>query len=426
LNKRITAVLSSMAVAAILAGCSTVSESSDLEPVNLSDETVVSALCGENAGDIADFVASAMEAPERSGKRNALTDWELDPTDTESHATIIATLDERANVACDSTAQSEETLESSLTLDESLWGDLSWEYPAEYVELVREYGYDTQEFSGEEFPVPVAGTLLNGKQDTDSVRPPLAEKSAKQVIAIVLSEFDVGAQAGSGLANMPAIVNGKTLLELNPWLEEFADPAKINDWATEAIGGSEVEQLIAAKKLVLVAMLFERVGPNGIAIKQTSFNFHLVWNEDGGTLAIDPSNPKAIPEFELNPHQYEGEFVMFEVTLKGIEGCWLQFGINTGDGRFAGFACPTPVTPPVTPPETTPECVVNCGGGNAPKTGTVPRETSNGGTETPAPAPTGTPDAPEEVDTDPVDEIDTGTDLDSQDPDDTNTGAVTD
>ena len=420
--KRIYAVLSSVAVAAILAGCSTVSGSSDLEPVDLSDEIVVSTLCGENAGDIADFVASAAEAPERSGKRNALTDWELDPTDEESLASLVATLEERANIACDSTAEDEETLESSLTLDESLWGDLSWEYPAEYAELVREYGYDTQELSGEEFPVPVTGTLLSGKQDTDSVRPPLAEKSAKQVIAIILSEFDVGAQAGSGLANMPAIVNGKTLLELNPWLEEFADPATINDWATDAIGGSQAEQLIAAKKLVLVAMLFERVGANGIAVKQTTFNFHLVWKEDGGTLAINPSNPKAIPEFELNPSQYEGEFVMFEVTLKGIEGCWLRFGINTGDGRFAGFACPTPVTPP----ESTPGCVVNCGGENARKTEPVPSETSNGGTEKPAPAPTEPAAPPEVVDTEPIEEIDRDTDEPSQDQDGTNSGIVPD
>jgi len=412
-----------MAVAAILTGCSAVSGSNDLEPVDLSDPAVVSTLCGDNAAEIAELVASAADSPADSGKRNALKEWGIDkPTNDRALDALVVTLTERAEVICAEDA-SEEEVEAGIAEVDAMCGAMDWEYPAEYAELAREYGYDTQEYSGEEFPVFVAGTSLRGALNTDSVRPPLAEKSADQVTAIILSEPDVGAQAASGLANHPGTVNGKTLLELSPCLlTEFKDPASLNDWADAAINGTEAEQHTAAQKLLLVALLFERVGSTGVAIESTAFNFHVVWADEGGTLAIDPADPWGIPEFELNPSQYEGEFVMYEVTLKGQTGCWLRFGINTMDGRFAGFACPTPEVPVTPETPTTPEnpgCEPNCG--NDRKTNVVPGEPEI----TPAPGPTETAAPPEDVDTTPVDVIDTNTDKPKEDDGPPN-GAITD
>jgi hypothetical protein len=428
--KRIAPLLAaSFAVTLLVSGCGMSNSNSDsLEPFDLTDSALVNALCGDEAGDVYTFVTSMREANPNAVKRTQLTDWDIeDPTDDEYLDTLLVTLEERASVECESEEETVEDLEDRLTLDESLWGDLSWEYPQEYADLAREYGYDTQELSGEEFPVFVIGSTLPGKHDTDSVRPALAEKSADQVYAITISEPDVGFQICSGLAHS-RIEGGKALIELNPWLEECADPAFINDWAEAAKSGTKAEQLIAAKKLVVVAMLMERIGSTDTSTDSTAFNFHLVWQENGGTLSVNPKNLDAIPEFELNPAQYTGEFVMFEVTLKGQQGCWLRIGINTGDGRFAGFNCGTDEPPGepgcAEPCGTTPPCVTCVDD----RKGTeVPAETDPDGTvESPAPAPTTPAAPPDPVDTDPVDEIDTNTDLEPEGESDGNTVEVGD
>ena len=108
--KRIPAVLSSMAVAAILAGCSvSVSEPSSegLEPVDLSKPSVVAALCGDDAQAIVDFVADAIEAPYPSGKRNALKrGWGVDdPSDDEYLNNVLDRLEERAATECEGSSE---------------------------------------------------------------------------------------------------------------------------------------------------------------------------------------------------------------------------------------------------------------------------------------------------------------------------------
>jgi len=241
--------------------------------------------------------------------------------------------------------------ESRATLDESLWGHMTWKYPARYAALVTKY-YGADAMVTEDKvtrPAFVVGSNLPGRVWTDSVRPPITTKSIDEVYAHILNEPDYGAQVGSGLAHM-SISGGKSLLELNPWLKEFNDPAGINDWAQAVMDGSPAEQLIAAKKLSLVVMLLEQLHNESVGQNNTFFNYHLVVGEVGGAMSINPNNPESVKEFELSPIQYAGEFVTVELTFKGQTGCWLKVGFNTGDGRFAGFTCETPkVTPPATP-----------------------------------------------------------------------------
>lgn len=252
--------------------------------------------------------------------------------------------------------------ESSATLDETLWGHLTWEYPTRYTTLITKYYGEKAMVTEKDVTHPdfVVGSNLPGKTWTDSVRPPLSTKSIEEVYAHILMEPDYGWQVCSGLAHS-SITDGKSLLELNPWLKECNDPAGINDWAQAAVDGSPADQLVAAKKLVLVVMLLEQLHNESVGENATSLNYHLVVGEEGGAMTVNPNNPDAIKEFELNPVQYKGEFVTVELTFKGQTGCWLKVGFNTGDGRFAGFTCETPKTTPPPTTTTTPGCTSNCG-----------------------------------------------------------------
>lgn len=255
--------------------------------------------------------------------------------------------------------------ESSATLDESLWGHLTWKYPTRFVDLITKYNGAAGMTTTDKVTRPtfVVGSNLPGRIWTESVRPPITTKSMEEVDAHILTEPDYGWQVCSGLAHS-SITGGKSLLELNSFLKECDDPAGINDWSQAAMDGSPAEQLIAAKKLVLVVLLLEQLNHESVGQHSTSFNYRLVVGQDGSTaMTADPKNPNGpedtVKEFELSPVQYVGEFVTVQLTYKGQTGCWLQVGFNTGDGRFAGFACvPPTVTPPTTPPPTKPGCVV--------------------------------------------------------------------
>ena len=251
--------------------------------------------------------------------------------------------------------------ESSATLDESLWGHLTWKYPTRFVDLITKYNGAAGMTTTDKVTRPtfVVGSNLPGRIWTESVRPPITTKSMEEVDAHILTEPDYGWQVCSGLAHS-SITGGKSLLELNSFLKECDDPAGINDWSQAAMDGSPAEQLIAAKKLVLVVLLLEQLNHESVGQHSTSFNYRLVVGQDGSTaMTADPKNPNGpedtVKEFELSPVQYVGEFVTVQLTYKGQTGCWLQVGFNTGDGRFAGFTC---VPPTVTPPPTKQGCVV--------------------------------------------------------------------
>jgi hypothetical protein len=93
-------VASSIVAALLVSGCGATGSSEGIQPVNLTDSAKVAELCGEKAVDVANIVASAANAKEGSGKRNKLSDWGLDPTNTEQINATKAALDKQTKVAC--------------------------------------------------------------------------------------------------------------------------------------------------------------------------------------------------------------------------------------------------------------------------------------------------------------------------------------
>lgn len=266
-------------------------------------------------------------------------------------------------------------------------------YPQRYLDLLTEHEYKLETVEGQTLPVFVAkSTMYDKKLWTDAVCLPVGDREA--VLAMVLGSPDCAAQVASGLFRLPVIgLNGKTqqLGEISPWLSEFKDPAQLNDWAQAAMASEGAERVEYARKLVLIAIQLERFSDGGVEKRETAYNFHAVVNGPGGTLSVDEANPwDTIPEFELNPKQYRSDFVIFRVTYKGFDGCWSEFGINVGDGRFAGFTCEKPKpteTPKPTPSTEKPKPEPTKPGPGPSKT---PKPTPSK-TPTPEPTPTPTP-----------------------------------
>lgn len=233
-------------------------------------------------------------------------------------------------------------------------------YPERYLDILRDYGYAIEEIDEQSIPVfESCSTEYELKAWTDAVCAPLDPKDRTSVLARILGSPDYAAHVASGLGKLEVTTLDGTaipLVEINPWLSEFSDPATINDWGQSAMDAEGTARIEYAHKMVLVAILVERFTDKGVqGDRETAYNFHVVTSGTGGSLAVDESNAwGAIPEFELSPKQYKGEFVVFEVTYKGQEGCYGSFGINTGDGRFAGFTCEAPEPVPATQPEPEP------------------------------------------------------------------------
>lgn len=93
------AIASSIVAALLVSGCGATG-GSDPQTIDLKDSAKVAELCGDNASKIASIVRSAAEAKEGSGKRNKLSDWGLDPKNTEQIKATRAALDGRAATAC--------------------------------------------------------------------------------------------------------------------------------------------------------------------------------------------------------------------------------------------------------------------------------------------------------------------------------------
>ena len=246
--------------------------------------------------------------------------------------------------------------EEQVTTDET---DIPDTYPQRYLDVLRDNGYELEEVEGQTIPVFVAkSTMYEEKLWTDAVCLPVG--SHDEVLAMVLGSPDCAAQVASGLYRLPVIgLDGTTttLGTLSLWLDEFKDEATLNDWAQSAMDSEGADRIEYARKLVLIAVQLERFTHSEDVEKgrETSYNFHAVVDGTGGTLSVDESNPwDTIPEFELSPRQYKGDFITYRVTYKGYEGCWSEFGINIGDGRFAGFPCKTPTPEPEPEPTPTP------------------------------------------------------------------------
>lgn len=252
-----------------------------------------------------------------------------------------APAEDEANTT-DTETEEEAPPEDQVTVDESEANV----YPEHYIQLLTERGVTLEETNGVSIPTFQVGSLKSDRRDTDSVNASLPNKDRDDVIVLILTEPDYAAHVASGLSRVEVTTldGGKVSLEeINPWLEEFSDPANINDWAQSAMDADDAGRVEAARKMVLIAILTERFADGGVqGDLATSYNFRLA-DGAGGSLAVDPDNPfGTVPEFALSPKQYKGEFVVFEVTYKGHEGCYARWGINTGDGRFAGLPCEQP------------------------------------------------------------------------------------
>jgi hypothetical protein len=231
-------------------------------------------------------------------------------------------------------------------------------YPDRYLTLLREHGYTVSEVDGVQIPnFTTCSTEYDKKLWGDAICPPLDPKDRGSVLAHILADPAYAAHVATGLTMVELRqLDGNIfrLTDRNPWLNEFKDPTLINDWGQSAMAATGPMRVDYAKKMVLVALLVERFSDGGVqGDRETAFNFRLI-DGDGGSFSVNAENPSGtIPEIGLSPKQYKGEFVVFRVTYKGFEGCFGEFGINTGDGRFAGFTCeqPKPVVPTATPPD---------------------------------------------------------------------------
>lgn len=255
--------------------------------------------------------------------------------------------------------------------------DIPEVYPERYLNILRDNGYTIENIDGKQVPAFQAKSTKRyddkRKAWIDAVCLPVANREA--VLAMILGSPDCAAQVASGLYRLPVIgLDGKTrqLNEHSPWLAQFKDPSGLNDWAEAAMASEGTERIEYANRLILIAMQVEAYADAGVQKgRETNYNFHVT-----DRLRIDEAKPwDTIPEFALSPVQYKGDFVVFKITYKGHDGCWSEFGINIGDGRFAGFTCETPkpvatpptstpppttTTPPTGPPRTTPPPTKEC------------------------------------------------------------------
>lgn len=264
------------------------------------------------------------------------------------------------------TPQSETTPQPANLEDLSVDENNTVTYPQRYLGLLTEYGYGTEVIEGQTVPVfqPCSTQYADKLPWTDAVCPPITPMERDTITARILGSPDYAAMIGSGLYRFEVMgLDGTTttLGEHNPWLADFADPANINDWSQSAMAAEGADRLQYTHKVLLVAVLFELLADEGVQKGlATDWNIHLVTVGNGGVLTVDENDPfGTIPEFEFSPKQYKGEFLVFSVTYKGHDGCYGRIGINTGDGRIAGFTCETPElveTPTPTTPPTTEKC----------------------------------------------------------------------
>ncbi len=163
---------------------------------------------------------------------------------------------------------------------------------------------------------------------------------------------EVTAMAAHYFANMQM---GETkIVDLNPWLQPYVGGADIiNDKAKEfvpTLGDAHVtipeaekagEANEAHRELAeKLAELMSRFDNQGVQDNITTIlNYRLIPDQ---TLQVGD-----LPEFELNPNQYTGRFLVFKLTLKTGE-CIKELLINVDDQRIAeGQDCemvPAPTT----------------------------------------------------------------------------------
>jgi hypothetical protein len=243
----------------------------------------------------------------------------------------------------------------------------SWDYPNRYAELVKKsFGADsTTLINGDEIPkIRTCSHDVTVKLWIDAVCGPLPESTRDVVVARVLMDADYAYMVCNGLYNtvFQTPLGDISFAENNPWMKEIGcdDTSQINDNAGKLVNDrTKAGELVSAKKLALIAELVERLHVTATGDGTPAWSYHLlVDNSSGSVTYVNPDDPEnTVPEFELDPLSYTGQFLFMDITLKGVPNDCDSVGFNIGyngvvnakgrggDGRFARFECPPPAPP---------------------------------------------------------------------------------
>lgn len=359
MKKRIIAsLLSATVVAALLVGCSTVSGSSDLEPINLTNKAEISTLCGDDAQSVSTIIASAMDAKPVSGKRNALKAWGVkDPKDDKALATIKTAVDAQVSVACkdgdEPTAQladfvdteSEDAAKEDLTVN-----------PEDVLPKTAKCTKD--EFLANSLP----GAKLKW---SDSVSTAFDSSKSSSMLTELLVENcqnpTVLAQVIDGFSETPVAVGSKTTIgDINPWAAAFLKKVRsgmgdgkssIGFLTKKADTGDALYVTEDFQKYAALAnTVLLRFHNAGVQKVNSTENWHVPAREGlvVGKLPVPVKSDK----------QEKGrETLVLQYTQK-VDCASITIGFNVGDKRFEIIKTPKCET---TPPTTTkPDCEKNC------------------------------------------------------------------
>ena len=461
MKRIITTLAIAVSAVILLAGCQFTVGSSSTKPIDLTDSASISALCGDEAVEVQAFVASAADAKPTSGKRNALTKWGItDPKDDDAIASILATLDERAQVECDdidASTASNETDDTKLSQELLDLLDASYAEPGACPAIVAAAGLPVVEGYYDLLLKTLYAVNENGDSQqyrkwSQSISTALpgntAEEKYESLKVAICTEPLVGFSLKHLFAHLE--INGVRVLDLQStdWLDDANVPAdQINDMVAKFFPNKfnleEEGRTPDSDAAVLEAMTSYQAMADKLLKLLSNYQLVDVRPIDSthhyqcvlGCLTAD-----GVPEIEVASTLDNRPALVFFLTDKTTCVPISVLAFNVGDKRPELANIPADCSPFLPPPPVTPECTYDCGGtpectydcGPPPcvvncgeKTDHVPVETTPDGVqEPPAPPPTSPPAPPEVVDTTPVEEVDTGTELPPQDTSGTNTGTV--
>lgn len=192
------------------------------------------------------------------------------------------------------------------------------------------------------------GHAANRRLWSDATNVPLKPRTLEAEQATIARDPAQAAMVMNGLGKQK--VGGISVYHQNPWMQAQGSPAAIRTWAQHCMTQDVQTHLQCARIMAATVTLVGRFHNAGISKRPTTWNYHL----GHGGLAVNK-----VPSFGLNPKQYDGHFLVLEMTEK-TGGCFIRFGfnvgltsVNGGDQRLAGFSCVPPKAPPSTSPQYT-------------------------------------------------------------------------
>ena len=89
-------------VAALFLGAcgSPTANSNEVQPFDLKDSTAIAQLCGQKAVEVTAVISDAESANENSGRRNQISDWGLDPSNTEAITATKTAVQAQTHIKC--------------------------------------------------------------------------------------------------------------------------------------------------------------------------------------------------------------------------------------------------------------------------------------------------------------------------------------